>query len=347
MSDLDKLLAQYDYPISPQQIAQKPRTPRDSARLLIYDRKTNTTEFDSYKNLAKHIPLNALLVFNDTKVIPARIPGRLSTGGKVELLCTKFEPKRLWALCERSLANGQSIWLSKSHVLTVVEKVGKEYQLELPEKFDIRGFMKRHGVTPLPPYLKLSPLSEKERRTRYQSVFAQHEGSIAAPTASLHFTPRVFRSLEKAGVETAFVTLHVNLGTFLPLTDQNITEGKLHEEYFEISKSAAKKIREAKRHGRPVIPVGTTALRTLESCAQPLLSERLTRSLSGTTRLFIQEGYAFRIADGLITNFHVPRSSLMMLVAALVGRKRILDLYALARQRDFTFFSFGDGMLIR
>ena len=342
MSDFESLLAQYDYPLHPEQIAARPASPRDSSKLLIYDRATKSTQIDVYSHIYRYIPKGSLLVFNETRVIPARIVGRVATGGKVELLCTRFGGNELLALSERGLSTGEQIWLNKKTYLKVIRKTGKEYQIGLPRGFNIRKYMRRHGVTPLPPYLKHSPLSEKERRVKYQTIFAKKDGSIAAPTASLHFTKRLIAKLNAAGIETAFITLHVNLGTFMPLTEENVASGLLHEERFEIPGAALKKIEKAKKAGHLIVPVGTTALRALESA---YAGARVRPS--GMTRLFIREGYRFKVANGLITNYHVPRSSLMMLVASLVGRKKLLELYSFAGKSNFRFLSFGDGMLVR
>lgn len=224
----------------------------------------------------------------------------------------------------------------------VLGRDGKYLLLSPLFRGSLRAVLEKHGDAPLPPYIKNSPLSKREQRQQYQTVFAKTPGSIAAPTASLHFTPRLLKSLKKAGIETAFVTLHVGLGTFAPLTAEHLKSGTLHEEEWFIDKKTAAQIERAKKEGRPVIPVGTTALRTLESAA----AGRAIKKLRGKTNLFIREGYNFKIADGLITNFHVPKSSLLMLVAAFAGRKKIQTTYRHAIKHGYRFFSFGDGMLI-
>jgi len=337
MSELEALLAQYDYPLTEEMIALEPASPRDSSKLLIYSRMDGDIQTDSFRNIAKYLPKDTLLVFNDTKVIPARIPARIATGGRIELLCTSFSGKVITALCERYLPDNSMITFTGKITGTILNKEGSVYSIRLDGTEDIRPLMLRMGTTPLPPYLKNSPLTESERRKKYQTVFAKHAGSIAAPTASLHFTERVFKSLESAGIETAHVTLHVNIGTFMPLTEEALLKKELHEEHFDISSETMEKLQKAKGAGRPIIAVGTTALRAVESAFA---------GNNGTTRLFIQEGYEFKAVTGLITNFHVPRSSLMMLVAALIGREKLLELYALAAQKGFRFFSFGDAMLI-
>ena len=337
MSEFEALLAQYDYPLTPEMIAATPADPRDSSRVLVYKRADNSIQQDVFANIASYLPKGALLVFNDTRVIPARIPGYLPTGGKVELLCTSFDGAHITALCERRLTPGENVKLTEHVYLVVKDKQESEYSLTLHGATDIKPLLQELGSTPLPPYLKHSPLSESERREKYQTIFAKHDGSIAAPTASLHFTDHVFKSLADAGIETAYVTLHVNLGTFMPLTEQSVQKGELHEEHFEIPSESLEKIKRAKEVGRPVIAVGTTALRAVESHFA---------GKKDATRLFIREGYEFKVVDGLITNFHVPRSSLMMLVAALAGREKLLELYAYAAENNFRFFSFGDAMLI-
>lgn len=337
MSDLEALLSRYDYQLSPSSIALAPASPRDSSNILIYSRKSRQIEIDRFSNIADYIPSGSLLIFNDTKVIPARLPAFLSTGGRVELLCTKFEGDVVSALCERFLPIGTRLKLKEKVYLEVQDKIGSEYRLLLIGNSDIHALLAKLGSTPLPPYLKHSPLSESERRVKYQTIFAKRSGSIAAPTASLHFTPRVLKKLRAAGVDTAYVTLHVNLGTFMPLTREALESNALHEEHFEIPDATLSKIKYAKKEGRPVVAVGTTALRALESAFS---------GHKNSTRLFIQEGYTFKVVDGLVTNFHVPRSSLMMLVAALVGREKLLELYELAKKQNFRFFSFGDAMLI-
>lgn len=335
--EFENLLNDYDYSLSPDRIALEPAEPRDSSKVLIYDRATDSIKEDRFINIAQHVPNGALLIFNDTKVVPARLPAYVETGGKVELLCTRFDGPDITALCERFLPVGSTLRITDSVHAKVLSKIGSEYSIRLIGIEDVKPLLRELGTTPLPPYLKHSPLSEADRREKYQAIFAKNDGSIAAPTASLHFTDRVTSSLRSAGVEWQYVTLHVNLGTFMPLTKDAVRDGLLHEEHFEIPDETLQAIREAKKEGRPVIAVGTTALRALESAFN---------GAQGSTRLFIREGYEFKVIDGLITNFHVPKSSLMMLVAALVGRKRLLELYAYAREHDYRFFSFGDAMLI-
>ncbi len=332
MDELERVLTQYDYPLSPNLIALKPASPRDSSKLLVYERSTQKVTLTKFSKLPQFLPKGCLLVFNETKVIPARIPGRIPSGGMVEILCTSTGTKEFRGLCERRLEIGWNINLGPGSYATVLAKNGSEYTFQLVGSRHLREIQEYNGTTPLPPYLKHSPLKENERRTKYQAIFAKREGSIAAPTASLHFTKRLMHKLKDAHVRTANLTLHVNLGTFMPLTAESLQTGLLHEEFFEIPTSTLKAISSSNK----VIPVGTTALRALES----------VDTNSKSTRLFIREGYTFKHSDGLITNFHVPRSSLMMLVAALIGREKLLELYEIARRNNFRFLSFGDAMLI-
>lgn len=359
--NLETELAKYDYAVNPDQIAETPAHPRDSAKLLVYDRTTGSEVEDTFLHLDQYLKSGTLLVLNDTKVVPARLPCFLPTGGKVELLWVGEEKSKhvFRALSPRGLDVGATLEFG-SLTVTVLAKEASIYTFShTGSSARFRATMMKTGTTPIPPYLKHTSLKERELRKEYQTIFAKREGSVAAPTASLHFTKRLFAKLRKKGVRIAYVTLHVNLGTFAPLTDEHLKSGTLHSEWYEIPPATQRAIARAKKSGHPVIPVGTTALRTLES-ASPVLgrsdlprshvlgrSDLPKRGVVGTTSLFIREGYEFKVADGLITNFHVPRSSLLMLVAALVGRTKILQLYANAVRRGFRFYSFGDGMLIR
>ncbi len=339
------ILERYEYAFPEELIAQVPAQPRDSAGLLVYDRILKTTVLDTFRNLASHLPVKSVLVFNRTKVIPARLWCRKETGGKVQVFYIRHDAKHIFALCDRQLEQDARVILNTKIQFTVHGREGALYVLK-PE-FTIASIMsvlEKYGATPIPPYIKHSPLSERRLRSEYQAVFAKTIGSVAAPTASLHFTPRLLASLKKAGHTVLFVTLHVGLGTFAPLTAQQFAQGRLHEEFFDIDTKTARALQEAKKSGRKIIAVGTTVARTLESASDK--KGRLVK-LRGMTDIFIREGYAWRFVDSLITNFHVPKSSLMMLVASLVGRTQLLKLYRYAIAQRMRFFSFGDGMLIR
>ena len=348
----------FDYKFPPELIARAPAAPRDAARLLIYDRQTGRITWDSFRNLAEHLPPRSVVVLNETKVIPARLTLLNASGGKVKILylgktsaersvkASERQAKTIRVLANRRLSIGSLLTLPAAGVhFTVRKAAGKTYLLEPSFPLaKLSQVLRKFGETPLPPYIKHSPLAERKLRVEYQTIFAKRQGSVAAPTASLHFTQRLLRAIKRAGRDTVFVTLHVNLGTFAPVTAENLKSGKLHAEYYEISPSAAKLLSRAKNEGRPIVAVGTTGVRALESAADE--NGRLVRR-SGETRLFIRPRYKFKFVDLLITNFHVPRSSLLMLVSAFVPWPKLKALYRAAIRRKFRLFSFGDGMLIK
>ena len=340
MPKLETVLKAYDYSLPANLIAQKPARPRDSARLLIYNRKLDKTSFDTFRNLGKYLPKNSVLVFNQTKVVPARLMVKKHTGGKAEIFYIADDGKLIKTIADRKLTLGSKLFINQKLYFEITEQQENFYFLKpsFPVA-EIKTILQKYGQTPLPPYIKNSPLSEKQRREQYQTVFAKQGLSVAAPTASLHFTKKLIAGLKKQGIEVKFVTLNVNLGTFAPLREENLASGRLHLESYDIDKAVALALKKAKQDGRPVIAVGTTVVRTLESWAA-------SGKLSGSTDLFIRPGYKFKMVDALITNFHVPKSSLMMLVSALTGRKQLLDVYQKAISKKFRFFSFGDGMLI-
>jgi S-adenosylmethionine:tRNA ribosyltransferase-isomerase len=343
MSELDDILAPYDYAFPPELIAVSPAHPRDSARLLVHDRSTGKTSFSTFAHITDYLPKNAVLVFNRTKVIPARMHLTKQTGGMIEALYLGSHGSTVRVMASGKMTEGDRLAWTDSHSFTVAQRDGKyaELQPSFPIT-DLYRFLERYGETPLPPYIKDSPLSESERRTEYQTVFAKQEGSVAAPTAGLHFTPELLERIEAHGCAIRYVTLHVNLGTFAPVTEEHLKAKKLHEEWYEIDEETAAFLNQAKAEGRPVIAVGTTSVRTLESAT---INRRL-QNLSRITDIFIDEQDDLHFVDGLVTNFHVPRSSLLMLVSAFIGRETLLDLYRQAIDRKFRLFSFGDGMLI-
>ncbi len=373
MESLEELLEQYDYDFPAELIANEPAEPRDAARLMVLNRENDVVKHDTFLNLAKYLPEKTLLVFNDTKVIPARLKMKKETGGLVEVLYLKsLDSKKIECLMNKKVAVGENLLLNTEKIpagvyasgtgmtsdgddttilnqdyerladFKVLEKNNGKYVLEfLGEGAALEVFLK-YGEMPLPPYIKNSPLSEEEKKEKYQTVFGKNLGSVAAPTASLHFSEELLNNLKLAGVETAFVTLHVSLGTFAPLKEDHIKAGKLHGEWYEINDEVANKINNLKKEGYKIVAVGTTALRTLESATE----NGEIKKLSGVTDLFIREGYEFKMIDGLITNFHVPRSSLLMLVSAFYGREKILKAYEEAIKLRYKLFSFGDGMLI-
>ncbi|MEK7507542.1 MAG: tRNA preQ1(34) S-adenosylmethionine ribosyltransferase-isomerase QueA [Patescibacteria group bacterium] len=353
MSDREfkKLLARYDYKLPPDCIASTPASLRDSAKLMVYNRRDGSITDAVFRDLPKFLPKGALLVFNETKVVPARLALTKSTGGAVRILFIDLKGKRFRVLADRAINANDVLFFNDKPAFRVCDREGSYHVLTPVCRMNLKNFLERYGDAPLPPYIKNSPLTKTERRRCYQTVFAKTPGSIAAPTASLHFTTGLLRKLKKSGIETVLITLHVGLGTFAPLKPENFEKQSLHEEEFSISAAAARAINKALRDGRPIIAVGTTTLRALESVAHSTRLRRVDahgnmKKLSGKTSLFIREGYNFRIADGIITNFHVQRSSILMLVSAFAGREHILKLYRRAIKKDYRFFSFGDGMLI-
>ncbi len=349
--DLQKVLKQYDYQLPAALIAQKPSRPRDAARLLVFGLRDKKTKFDTFKNLGRHLPKNAVLVFNQTKVWPARLEVIKPTGGKARLLYISHDDKFIKMLSDRPLPVNNFVELCRTYEkiqqLKVIKKSKQFYYLKPSFPISqILSVLKTYGLTPLPPYIKNSPLTEKQRREQYQTVFAKTGLSVAAPTASLHFTKELIKSLGRQGIDIRFIRLDVGLGTFTPLRDDNLKTGKLHREFYSIDNKTAAFLDNAKKQGRPIIAVGTTTLRTLESAFKNHRQVGQEPALQGNTDLFIQSGYKFNFIDGLITNFHVPKSSLLMLVSALTGREKILELYEKAIKKRFRFFSFGDGMVI-
>lgn len=344
MASFDEVLSRYEYTYPPSLIAQGPVSPRDSARLLVYNRVTDEVCYDTYFNLPKYLPRNAVIVFNQTKVIPARIVLRKKTGGRIRMLIIEKGNGVIKVMSDPKLVVGSTLSLTK--MLTFYVERAEERYFYLRPSFPLKeldSVLSAHGTTPIPPYIKHTPLTEAQLRVRYQTIFARYPGSIAAPTASLHFTKRLIKKIEAAGAAVKFVTLHVNLGTFIPLTPKHIATGKLHEEWYEIDPATVRFLNKAKKEGRPIIAVGTTVVRTLESAAD---GTGILVNPCGATDLFIKEKYNFSFVDHLITNFHVPRSSLLMLVASFCGREKLLEIYKQVVAQKFRLFSFGDGMLI-
>lgn len=341
---------QYAYDLPDELIAHEPALPRDAARLLVYKTATDEVTFDTFANIAKYIPEHSLLVLNDTKVVPARLELKKKTGGSVRILFLFNEwdgGEMIKGLPDRKISIGD-ILSNLVEVVEAVSQINEEFTFKLhisAEEF--RALCELQGKTPLPPYIH-SGMDEQEVRKRYQTVFAATQSrSVAAPTASLHFTDRVFDSLKARHIDQTEVTLHVGRGTFSPVTQDVLKKGILHGEPVHISEYSARSIAQAKREGRTVVVAGTTAMRAVESAAKNLFQE--TR-FDSVTSLFISPPYDFQIADALITNFHLPGTSLLMMVDALLrskGAKRSWkDIYEIAIKEKFRFYSFGDAMLI-
>jgi len=345
MADFKRELKKYDYSFPKSLIAQKPALPRDSAKFLVYDRKSGKIRHDVFCNLPKYLPVGALLVLNRTKVIPARLALTKDTGGKVRILYLATEGGLIKVLSDRGVKTGSRLVLNSKISFEVSRRDGKFYFLRpsFPAAETLNVLL-RFGTAPIPPYVKHTPLGREELKSMYQSVFAKVNGSVAAPTASLHFTKRLLKALKRKGIVVRFITLHAGLGTFAPLTRENLENNMLHSECYEIPRRTVVAVNLAKTAGNPVIAVGTTVVRALESSARDggLNPKKLARG----TDLFIRDGYKFKIVDGLITNFHVPKSSLLMLVSAFAGRKKLLGIYKAAISCRYKLFSFGDAMLI-
>lgn len=345
MSDaFSRELDRYDYALLAERIAQAPASPRDSSRLLVHNRITGRTDIAVFRDIGGYLPAGSVLVLNQTRVIPARLHVRRATGGAAAVLSLGVQGDTMLALANKKLKEGEVLALDAGRSFVVEGRDGKAWVLrpsfpiaELPTIFEQQGAM------PLPPYIKESPLTEPELRQAYQSVFAREAGSIAAPTASLHFTEELLEHLQASGISIAYVTLHVHLGTFAPLTAEQWETGALHAESYVIDPETVAALERYKQEGRPLVAVGTTVVRTLESAFGA--DGKIERS-ADETNIFIREGYHFKAVDHLITNFHVPRSSLLMLVSAFAGRDTVMDLYQQALEKEFRFTSFGDAMLI-
>lgn len=333
--------AAYDYDFHESQIAHAPAEPRDAAKLLVYNRASKAIEHAVFRDLPKLLEPGSLIVLNDTRVIAARFEVRKPTGGTARVLYLRMRDGLMEALADRRLDIGSTLLTADARKLQVIGKEGSVYLIQ-PEFDDVTAFLEAHGTTPLPPYIETT-LSQKQARDEYQTIFAKKPGSAAAPTASLHFTGDLLDELLAKGIELAYVTLHVGLGTFAPLTEEAVESGTLHHEWYEVPQETVAAIMKAQLENKPVIAVGTTVTRALESAA----AQGEITAGPGETNMFIRPGYTFRVVDQLITNFHVPRSSLMMLVASLTGREELLRIYEEAIADSYRLFSFGDAMLIR
>lgn len=335
----------FDYDLPEELIAQDPIEDRSSSRLLLLDKKTGKTQDKIFRDIIDELNPDDCLVINNTKVIPARLMGvKEDTGAHIEVLLLKREQDDVWEVLVKpgkKAKPGTIITFGdgrlKAEVLEVVEDGNRKIRFSYQGIFE--EILDELGQMPLPPYIT----HQLKDKNRYQTVYAKHTGSAAAPTAGLHFTPELLKEIEEKGIDIARVTLHVGLGTFRPVKVDEITDHHMHSEFYQVDEEAAKKINRAKDSGHRVICVGTTSCRTIESAADETGHLKPT---SGWTEIFIYPGYKFKILDGLITNFHLPESTLIMLVSALAGREHVLAAYEEAVQERYRFFSFGDAMLI-
>ncbi len=336
----------FDYELPEALIAQFPVEPRDTSRLLTLNKVTGAVEHKAhFYELVEELNEGDVLVFNNTKVIPARLYGhREGSGGKVEvLLLTPCGENRWECLVKpgKKCPIGQVIVFDERLKATVLDKTdfgGRIVEFTVDGIFD--DIIQEIGEMPLPPYIH-EKLEDKER---YQTVYAKEKGSAAAPTAGLHFTPELLEKIKAKGVELEFVTLHVGLGTFRPVSVESIEEHDMHSEFYSVSPETAARINDAKAKGRRIIAVGTTSVRTLESAST---DDGVLQGTSGWTQIFIYPGYTFKMVDALVTNFHLPQSTLLMLISALAGREHCLAAYEEAVREKYRFFSFGDAMFIR
>ena len=340
----------FDYFLPPERIAQTPAEPRDASRLLVLDRQGDNIEHRQFSDLTEYLHRGDLMVFNRSRVIPARLYGtETRSGSRVELLLVRRQQPGVWQALGRPgrrLRVGSEVVVGEAggsgtarvEVLETGENGLRLVRLEDETLLD--GL----GELPLPPYIKETPADPE----RYQTVYADTPGSVAAPTAGLHFTDELLSVIRDQGVTTAWVTLHVGLDTFRPVHGEDVGEHKIHTEWYELPQETAAVINEARREGRRVIAVGTTTVRTLEQVAKDARADGSPeiRAATGTADLFILPGHEFRLVDAMLTNFHLPRSTLLMLVSAFAGRERILATYEEAVRREYRFYSFGDAMLM-
>ena len=345
----DLKLSSYHYELPPERIAQDPVEPRDHSRLLTLTSPTEYAHNHVY-DLPELLQPGDLLVLNDTKVLPARLFGQKPEGAAVEILLLEERAHLQWlALVKpgRRLKPGATIYFGEAldppELIAEIldsdpETNGRILQFTIPSGESFYDVCDRLGKMPLPPYITDSTASPE----RYQTIYADRLGAVAAPTAGLHFTPELFERLEARGIDRAFITLHVGVGTFRPVEAETITDHKMHGEWLEVSETTVEKILQTKADGGRVIAVGTTVTRALEGAAQT----GELQPLQGKTNLFIYPGYQWQVLDGLMTNFHLPESSLMMLVSAMIGRQRLLQLYAEAVSEQYRFYSFGDAMIV-
>ena len=333
----------FDYSLPKALIAQYPAKERTSSRLLRLDGKTGAIDDALFRNLPDYIDARDIMVFNDTRVIKARLFGEKASGGRIEVLIERvLGAQRALAQVRASKAPkaGSTLTLAGSIEVTVIARHDDLYELQFAAEEDLFAVLERHGQLPLPPYIRHAP--DEKDEARYQTVYARHPGAVAAPTAGLHFDAAMLAALQAKGVLIAQVTLHVGAGTFQPLRDDDISGHVMHSECYRIGEECVAAIKAAKARGGRVIAVGTTSLRTLEAAAQ---SGEL-KAGSGETALFITPGYEFRVVERLFTNFHLPKSTLLMLVAAFAGSDNVKRAYAHAVQQRYRFFSYGDAMLV-
>ena len=347
------LLSEFDYNLPENLIAQLPADKRENSKMMVLDRNTKTIQHKHFYDIVDLIDENSILVLNNTKVMPARLYGmKEETGAKIEVFLLKQLEGKTWETLikpSKRVKEGTVIKISDELSAKAIEKTEEDggWLVELIYEGNILEVLHRNGNIPLPPYIERKLATEDIKKLdfeRYQTVYAKDEGSVAAPTAGLHFTKEILQKLQDKGVEIAYVTLNVGLGTFRPVKCDNILEHKMHSETFEITEETARKINEAKAKGKKLVAVGTTTVRTLETAYQKY---GCIKGCHDHSELFIYPPYEFKVIDELITNFHLPKSTLLMLVSALAGKDFIFKAYNEAIGNDYRFFSYGDCMFIR
>ena len=342
----------FDYNLPPELIAQSPVAPRDHSRLMVINRITQTITHDYFYNLHNYLNSNDLLVFNQSRVIPARLFGEKITGGKVEILLVKKLSPNTWeCMTKPGLKVNQEIIFSQSensssqHLQGKIIKINdnglREVEFNLMGE-DFTREIEKIGAMPTPPYIT-KPIDSNDQ---YQTIYAKEQGSVAAPTAGFHFTEKLFEKLDQKEIAREFLTLHVGLGTFKPVKTENIEQHEMHSEWFTISNELAHKLNQVKSQGKRIITVGTTSTRALESACEITNGKSAIQPFTGETNIFIYPGYQWKFVDAMITNFHLPKSTLIMLVASIMGLELTKKAYSEAVDKKYRFYSFGDGMLI-
>ncbi len=344
-------LNDFDYILPKELIAQFPADKRDNSNLLVLNKESGAVEFKKFFNLVEYLNKGDVLVINNTKVIPARLFGCKQSGAKIEVLLLSAKPDGFWEVLlkpSKRIKENDKVLFNSELSAEVKEKLDDgKWLVKFIFEGDFENIIKKIGIMPLPPYILRKETDESTKKfdsERYQTVYAQNPGSVAAPTAGLHFTSELLRQIEEKGVQICPVTLNVGLGTFKPVKSENIEEHKMEYEYYEISPQTASIINNAKQKGSKIFAVGTTSVRTLETVYGKYGE---IKASSGQSNLFIYPGFEFKVIDGLVTNFHLPKSTLLMLVAALAGRKNVLNAYQKAVENEFRFYSYGDAMLIQ
>ena len=338
-------VSDFNYNLPEELIAQVPISKRDESRLLVLDKEKQTIEHKIFKDIIDYLRPGDVLVRNNTKVIPARIYGKKETGANVEFLLLNNIEGDIWESIVRpgnKLHVGTKVLFGDGILTAEILDIMPGGTRKVKFTYDgiFNEILDKIGLMPLPPYIH----EELKEKDRYQTVYARYNGSAAAPTAGLHFTPELLKKIEEKGVKIANVTLHVGIGTFRPVKEETVENHEMHSEHFYIKKEDADKINEAKKNGNRVIAVGTTSCRVIESIAD---ENGLVKETEGDTKIFIYPGYKFKCLNALITNFHLPQSTLLMLVSALAGREYILNAYEEAVKEKYRFFSFGDAMFIK